>query len=215
MLALNPKYFNSQRSHLNYPELSYTLNYYKVDYIPFPLTGWMGEASILKRGIHANMNMWQLSGKATVAWQIGKKNYFTWQGNGILRVPFDQPFINQRLFGYGDLYLRGLEKYVIDGVAGFLSRQTLRRELIRFKVPTYLKSYSHSHIPFRIYARAFADLGYAYNKTYRDNSLVNRTLYTAGLGVDIVTFYDFILRFDYSFNQLGQNGLFLHIKSDL
>jgi hypothetical protein len=39
-------------------------------------------------------------------------------------------------------------------------------------------------------------------------------LYTAGLGVDVVTFYDFIIRVDYSFNQLGENGLFLHIKGD-
>ena len=37
---------------------------------------------------------------------------------------------------------------------------------------------------------------------------------TGGLGVDVVTFYDFILRFDYSFNQLGQKGLFLHVKND-
>lgn len=214
VLTLNPKYFASQKNFVNYPELSYTLNYFKVDYIPFPLTGWMGEASILKRGIHSDMNMWQISTKGTFAWKIGKKNYFSWQGSGILRVPFDQPFINQRMFGYGDMYLRGLEKYVIDGVGGFLSRHTLRRELFRFRVPTYLKSYSHDHIPFRIYARVFNDLGYAYNKN-TSNSLVNRMLYTAGFGLDVVTFYDFIIRFDYSFNQLGQNGLFLHIKNDL
>jgi hypothetical protein len=107
-----------------------------------------------------------------------------------------------------------LEKYVIDGVAAFMSRQSLRRELIRFSVKTYLKSKSHDKIPFRIYARAFGDVGYAYNKTFTANSLTNRMLYTAGAGVDIVTFYDFILRFDYSFNQLGENGLFLHIKTD-
>ena len=118
------------------------------------------------------------------------------------------------MFGYGDMYLRGLENYVIDGVAAFLSRQTLRRELIRFSIRTYLKSKSHDRIPFRIYARTFADAGYSYNKTFTANSLTNRMLYTAGVGVDIVTFYDFILRFDYSFNQLGENGLFLHIKNE-
>jgi hypothetical protein len=39
-------------------------------------------------------------------------------------------------------------------------------------------------------------------------------MYTAGFGLDIVTFYDFVFRFDYSFNQLGENGLFLHFKNE-
>jgi outer membrane protein assembly factor BamA len=214
IFVLNPKFFNLGKNRVTYPELSYTFNYYNVDYAPFPLKGWMAEASLLKRGIHKDMNMWQLTGKMTKAWQLTKKNFVTWQGYGILRLPFDQPFINQRLFGYGDLYLRGMEKYVIDGVAAFMSRHTYRYELIRFSVPTYLKSRSHDRIPFRVYARTFADMGYAYNKNFTANSLVNRMLYTGGLGVDIVTLYDFILRVDYSFNQLGQNGLFLHIKNE-
>jgi len=34
------------------------------------------------------------------------------------------------------------------------------------------------------------------------------------VGFDLVTFYDLVLRLDYSFNQLKQNGLFLHIRND-
>ena len=215
IIGLNPKYFPGGRNSITYPEISYTVNYYKVDYIHFPLTGWMGEAGFLKRGFSKQMNLWQLSGRVTKAWELSKKNYLMWQAYGVIRVPFDQPYINHRLFGYGELYLRGLENYVIDGVAGFMTRQSYRRELFRFNVPTFLKSKSHDRIPFRIYARAFVDAGYAYNKSFPVNSLVNRMLYTTGLGVDIVTFYDLILRIDYSFNQLGQNGLFLHIKNDL
>lgn len=214
VINLNPKYFGPHRNTITYPELSYTINYVNVDYIHFPLTGWMGEASILKRGIHSDMNMWQLNGKVAKGWKLSKKFYLGWQGYGVLRLPFDQPYINQRLFGYGDLYLRGLERYVIDGVAAFMTRQTLRRELFRFSIPTFLRSKSHDRIPFRIYARTFGDIGYAYNKTSTENSLVNRMLYTGGVGVDVVTFYDFIFRFDYSFNQLGQKGLFLHIKNE-
>ncbi len=215
VVALNPKYFDGGRRTVTFPDLSYTLNYYKVDYIHFPLKGWMGEFGFLKRGFSKDMNMWQLNGRLTRAWELSKKNYFMWQGYGVIRFPFDQPYYNHRLFGYGDLYLRGLEKYVIDGVAGLMSRQSYRRELIRFNVPTFLKSTSHDKIPFRFYARAFFDAGYAYNKSVPGNSLVNRVLYTYGLGMDIVTFYDLIVRLDYSFNQLGQNGLFLHIKNDL
>ena len=212
---LNPKYFNTLANEITYPELSYSINYTNVDYKAFPLKGVLAEGMILKRGVHTDMNMWQLSGRITKGWQLSKKYFYSLQGSGILRAPFDQPYINQRMFGYGEMYLRGLEKYVIDGVAGFMMRNNLRRELTRFSIPTYLHSQSHDRIPFRIYARIFSDAGYAYNKNMTSNSLTNRMLYTGGLGIDIVTFYDFVLRFDYSFNTLGQNGLFLHIKNDL
>lgn len=57
-------------------------------------------------------------------------------------------------------------------------------------------------------------MGYSYNKNFPQNSLVNRMLYTAGAGIDIVTLYDVVFRFEYSCNQLGQKGLFLHFKND-
>lgn len=214
LLDLNPKYFMARNSAVTYPELSYNIRYVNVDYVHFPLTGWIAEAGLLKRGIHKDMNMWQLNAKATKGWRIAKKTYYSLQGMGVVRVPFDQPYINHRMFGYGEMYLRGLEKYVIDGVAAGLLRSTLRRELFRFNINTPVRSRSHDRIPFRIYARTFGDMGYAYNKNFTGNSLTNRMLYTGGAGMDIVTFYDLILRIDYSFNQLGQKGLFLHIKND-
>jgi hypothetical protein len=211
---LNPKYYGYQRDKISFPELSYSVSYVNVDYKPFPLTGILAEGSITKRGFNKEMNMWQVVGKTTKGFQLGKKDFFSWQLLGTLRFPFSQPYINQRMFGYGDMYLRGLEDYVIDGAAGFLARHSYRHQILKFSVPTYIKSKSHDRIPFRIYARLFGDAGYSYNKNITYNSLTNRVLYTYGAGVDIVTFYDFILRLDYSFNQLGQNGLFLHIKND-
>lgn len=214
IIKLNPKYYKEGVNSIDLPELSYTVRHYNVDYIPYPLKGWMGEVSFLKKGIHAYSEMWQLGVKYNRAFELGKKWYFNWQAQGLLRLPFDQPFYNSQLFGFQDFYLRGLEKYVIDGVAGAMSRQTFRKELFRFSVPTFVASSSHDRIPFRVYAKAFSDIGYSYNKVFPQNSLANRMLYTTGLGFDVVTFYDFVFRFDYSFNQLGQNGLFLHFKNE-
>lgn len=214
LLKANPNYFpNGQRSVI-YPEFSYRQNYYKVDYIPYPLTGWMSEISFLKRGINRDMNLWQIGGKYMHSWKVANKTWYAGQAIGVLRAPFDQPFVNQRLFGYQDMYLRGLENYVVDGVGGLLFRNSLRREILKFDLPTGLKSRAHAVIPFKFYVKVFGDLGYSHNPVNPENSLTNRMLYTAGFGVDMVTFYDFVLRLDYGFNQLGENGLFLHIKSD-
>lgn len=215
VLKLNPGYYSGGVNKIDLPELTYTLRHYHVDYIPYPLDGWSGEISLSKRGIHSYTEMWQLAGKYNKAMDLRRKWSFNWQLNGVLRVPFDQPFYNSHLFGYNDFYLRGLEKYVVDGVAGILSRQTIRKQLLQFSVPTFISSSTHDRIPFRIFAKAFADVGYSHNKMFPQNSLTNRMLYTAGFGIDVVTFYDFVFRFDYSFNQLGQNGLFLHFKNEL
>ncbi len=214
ILELNPKYFHDGVNSMAIPEISYAVRHYNVNYIPYPLTGWMGEATILKKGIHFYTSMWELSAKYNRAIDLGKKWYFNWQAQGLIRYPFEQPFYNSKLFGYKDMFLRGLENYVIDGVAGGMSRQTFRRELFSFSIPTFLKSRTHDHVPFRVFAKAFTDMGYGYNKSFRNNSLTNRMLFTTGFGIDMVTFYDFVFRFDYSFNQLGQNGLFLHFKNE-
>ena len=41
----------------------------------------------------------------------------------------------------------------------------------------------------------------------------NKLLYTGGFGLDIVSLYDLRLGLAFSVNQLGEKGLFLHIRS--
>lgn len=209
----NPHYFNNGKREVLYPELTYSINYTDVDYVSYPLKGIIFETGLTRRGIDRDMNLWQLSTRLTRSWQLGRKWWFGFQNANILKLPLHQPFYNQQLIGYGDLYIRGLDRYVIDGTATAILRNTLFRELFNFNIP-FTHIASHDRIPIRIYATAFSDYGYAYNRDYTANSLVNRMLYTAGVGIDIVTFYDLSFKFDYSFNQLGQNGLFLHIRND-
>ena len=209
----NPHYLNNGKRTVLYPELTYTLNYTDVDYVSYPLKGVIFETGLTRRGIDRDMNLWQLNTRLIRSWQLGRKLWFGIQNTNVLKWPLSQPFYNQQLIGYGDLYLRGLDRYVIDGTAGGMVRNTLFRELFNFSIP-FTHTVAHDRIPIRIYATAFSDYGYAYNTDFKSNSLVNRMLYTAGFGIDIVTFYDLSFKFDYGFNQLGQNGLFLHIRND-
>ena len=209
----NPHYLNNGATNVIYPELAYTFNYTDVDYVAYPLDGIIFQSSLTRRDINSEMDLWQLSARLTRSWPIARKWWFGIQNVNVLKWPLSQPFYNQNLIGYGDMYLRGLDRYVVDGNAGSVLRNTIIRELFNFNIP-FTRIASHDRIPFRIYATAFSDCGYAYNRDFTSNSLVNRMLYTAGFGIDIITFYDLNFRFDYSFNQLGQNGLFLHIRND-
>ncbi len=211
----NPAYFSNGKREIFYPEASYQADYTDVDYIAYPLKGITVGGVLLKRGINSDMNLWQLNLQSSESAQLANKTYFSTQNMASLKVPFNQPFYNQQLFGYGNFYLRGLEKYVIDGEAGFAARNTLLRELFNFSLPAKIPFLGLYRIPVRVMAKAYFDLGYVYNNNPdASNTLAKQLLYTEGFGVDIVTSYDFVFRIEYSFNQLGQNGLFLHIHND-
>ncbi|GAO42843.1 POTRA domain-containing protein [Flavihumibacter petaseus] len=215
VLQVNPEYLTTTgKTKTWYPELSYTVNYVNTDYAPYPLRGRMGELSLSRIGFGQDLGVWSLNFRGTQAWELKWKSSYTLQVGGTVRLPFDQPYTQHKMLGYGDFYLRGLEKYVVDGVAGMLVRNTVRRELFNFYMRLPVKSKSHDRIPFRIFAKTYADMGYSYNKNYPDNSLVNRMLYTTGAGVDVVTLYDVVMRFEYSFNQMGESGFFFHFKND-
>jgi len=47
-----------------------------------------------------------------------------------------------------------------------------------------------------------------------DNFLANQLLYSAGVGLDIVTLYDIKIRLEFAYNHLSRNGLYLHLNSE-
>jgi outer membrane protein assembly factor BamA len=211
----NPNYFNTGTTNANIFEVSYAWQYANVDNVLYATKGKTAFISISKRGLGftGNINALTLETGLNRYFDLGKKWYSSIQTSGKIRLPFYQAYINQRGLGYGDSYLRGLEYLVVDGVATGLIKSTLKKKIMEFKVPIPFKLKSLSYIPFTIFAKTFADLGFAFNKKEFATNLNNRLLYTGGFGIDILTFYDVNLRLEYSFNQLNQKGLFLHTQS--
>jgi outer membrane protein assembly factor BamA len=215
IVKLNPSYFPSELNKIRYPELYYTMSFHDVDYIPYPLKGFETEISFSKKGFNKMVNVWELNVLTGNYWQILPKTYLGVNVAANLKLPFKQPFINTRLLGYNQLAMQGYEYYVIDGVAGGCLKTTLSKELFEFKIPLSIsKHQTINYIPFRIYGKIYGNTGYAYNPQPGLNSLTNRMLYSWGLGLDIVTIYDVNIRLEWSFNQIGQNGLYLHKKTN-
>ncbi len=208
----NPHYFNSPVSSKGFIDLLYRFQYTNVNNVSYPLQGTTSFIQLTKRnlGISSGVNMFGIEAAWNRYYPLGKSWYSSIQANGKIKLPFEQAYINQRGLGYGDTYLRGLEYYVIDGVATALVKSTIKKKIGYFSIPFPFHSRTISSIPFTFYAKTYADLGYAYNKKTYDTYLNNRLLYTGGFGLDILTLYDVNLRIEYSFNQLHENGLFLH-----
>ena len=215
IIKLNRNYYPGGETNITYPELSYTIQYFNTDYNAYPTRGFFGDASITRKGLNSDMAITQLQYHANLAIPIANKMQVYLQSAGIIKFPFDQPFINQQLFGYGDAFLRGLEYYVTDGVAGIMGRATIRREIFSTTLRTPPNSKKDITIPLRFFVKAGQDIGYTYNKTPGNSLLSNKFLYTECVGLDmIIPSYDIVIKFEYSFNQLGESGLFLHVRTD-
>lgn len=210
----NPNYFKKQVAEIGMPDFSYAFQYTKVDNVAYPLAGKTFGIGMLKRGLSFvnDIDLFMLEVAYTKYWPMKKKWYGSIQVNGKIKLPFDQAYINQRGLGYGESYLRGLEYYVIDGVMLSLLKSTLKKELFSFSLPFPFKSKLFQKIPITVFAKTYLDAGYVYNKKKYDANLNDRLLYTSGIGIDILTFYDASFRIEYSFNQLNEKGLFLHAQ---
>lgn len=214
VVEMNPEYFKEGSNRIQFPEIYYRMTYHDLDYIPYPTRGYAAEISAGKRGLNDKVNVWHLSVKGSGSWHTGPRSFVNVIAFGSIKAPFRQPFFMQRFLGYGDAFMQGYEYYVVDGVAGGFLKTTYTRELLQFSVGAPGRiSQLPERIPFRIFAKVFGNAGYVHNPQPGLNRLSNRMLYSAGVGLDIFTAYDFTLKLEWTFNLLGQNGLFLHRKS--
>ncbi len=213
----NPYYFSGQSPVRNFTDVSYTWQYVNANNVIYPLKGTTAQLKLLKRGFgfSGGLNMMYAEASVNRYWNLHDNWYAAINLSGKTTLPFDQPYINQRAMGYGESYLRGLELYVVDGVAFGLLRSTLKRKIFTVNIPLPFHVKKYPFIPFTFFAKTYADLGYTYNKKQFETNLNNKLLYTGGFGLDVLTLYDINLRIEYSFNQLGKNGLFLQAQSGL
>ena len=126
-----------------------------------------------------------------------------------------QAYFSAQTLGFDD-YVRGYEYYVIDGEDFYLSKSALKFAVIqnkKYDIPYIkMKQFKKSH--FSIYATIFSDFGYSKNNTdYTNNSLANSILWGRGFSIDYVTYYDKLLRIEFSINGLGEKGVFLHFSN--
>jgi len=208
---LNPDYLGEGRTQEDVLQLKYRFEYNAVDNWEYPLTGY--------RFIGELDNNFALAGHR---WQTGlnvhfdrfynplRKWYLAFIFRGRVSLPQNQPFIFRHNLGYDFDYLRGYEYYVSDGSAFLLGRVDWKRELLNLKIRLPVRYFEV--IPFRVYPKVFGDMGAGNNKYARidGDRLNNRLLYSYGVGLDIITFYDIKLRIEYTINHLGEKGLYLH-----
>ncbi len=208
----NPSYFNDSSRYQFYPAIGYNFAYVNTNNNNYPQKGEVYTLGISKTGTKFTGGINNFTIAAGYSKFITHPHHFfsAIQTSGFVKLPFNQAYINRRAMGFGNFYLRGLENYVIDGVAAGIAKYSFSKKVLAFNIPVPFHIKALPNIPFKIFAKVYADAGYSYINNEFTSNLNNRMLYSSGFGLDILTFYDINIKLEYSFNQLGQNGLFLH-----
>ncbi|MCX6241234.1 MAG: hypothetical protein NTX43_05450 [Bacteroidetes bacterium] len=108
-------------------------------------------------------------------------------------------------------FIRGFDLYTLKGDQMYFCRNNIKYELIKPNVKKVKEGQEKSKfksLQYAFYLNAFADAGYVVNKFTTNNPYDNKFLLSWGLGIDFVTYYDLVIRFEYAFTSIGTNGFF-------
>ncbi len=216
---LNPDYFLEGRTQQDYSSVRYSFTDDHRDIQFYPLKGYYFRLEAETNGAWLSNQIDYSFAKFEVSKfsQLYKRLYGAATLRGKTSNPGLQPYFNQKGLGYGKDVISGYELYVIDGQQFILSKMNVKLQL--FSTSANIKEIplqSFQRIPLAMYLKINFDAGYVVNKYPIGNErFANKWLYGYGMGFDFVTYYDFVIRTQYSINGAGEGGFFINFKAEI
>lgn len=220
VLELNPNYYLTGSNALRYFNLTYSFRRDLRDAVGYPLQGFMITGFMSKQGlgIFNDINIFSAEAAYYQYIPMGSKFFFSNAFSGRMSTPQFQPYHLLSGLGYG-AYIRGYELYVIEGQHHLLNKSEVKFQLLNeeFSLGKLMPIEQFRYISLAVYPKVFFDAGYVVMPVpYPANELLtNKPIWGAGFGLDVVSFYDFVFRTEYSFNSLGEKGFFLNFKAGI
>src|SRR5690349_11755537 len=205
-----------------YPMISYQFNSDHRDVAAYPLNGnqFIGFVAHNGLGLSDDLNYFEANLIYSRYLDLGKQFYLSNNINAYYSDPDDVPYVNFGALGQRKQWVRGYELYVIEGPWYFLNKTTFKKRIFNRNYHwATMPARQFRYIPLSIYLKTYVDLAYVENYPYYEErdlntALSDKLLYGTGFGLDIVGFYDIVLRMEYSFNAEGEQGFFFHVKKE-
>lgn len=219
VLQVNPDYFQHEGNNLNYMFLQYSFRHDKRDYVAYATKGELLQLSGTKYGFFSNedLNEVEINLVANKYWPLSDRFHFA---AGLTTAWFlspRQPYTLVRGIGYQPNFIRGYELNVIEGQQLYVQKNSLRWKLVdlTFDLSQQIKWDQLNRFPLKVYLSGNFDHGSVTdrNDIFENRRLTNRYLFGYGPGIDIVTSYDLVMRFEYSRNNMGEGNFFFNLRA--
>ncbi len=211
-----PNYFLHGAASTSYFSAGYTFIYDQRDSRIYPRNGSYADFKVDRYGLgfggagepelttlySSFMRLWRTSER----WSVGGSV------RGKTSLGPQVPYYVQQGLGYDD-YVRGYEYYVIDGEHYVLGKANVLWALVKPREYVFegMRSENFKTLYLAVYLNAFADFGHVWDSRYADaNFLANEWQQGYGVGVNVVTSYDQVMRVEYTLNAQAERAFYLH-----
>lgn len=193
------------------------------DFKPYPLKGYYFDFEVIKHGLWTfqdnTLNTVHFLGTFRKYWELNPRLYFATGINGKISAGL-QPYFIIRGIGYDRDIVRAYEYYLVDAQHFAILKNNVKFALIPTKVKdiSFIKSDKFGKIFYALYLNIFVDGGFGvYNQDFgqETNDLQNTLLVGYGAGFDFVTYYDVVVRLEFSVNFKNESGIFLHFMAPI
>jgi len=219
LLALNPDYSYEGVSKPAFLSVYYKLKIDHRDIKYYPLKGWYFDMEVNKSGLGFSfeepVNITWVKSTSRFYTQLAKRWYTGVSFIGKVSSKAWQPYFLIQGLGYSREYVRGYEYNVIDGKHFTLARSNVKFALVPERTHNigFIPTPKFGLVHYALYLTAFADAAYVWQPQWigvNNNLLPQTFLAGAGFGIDLVTYYDKVMRIEYAVNKSGKSGIFIH-----
>lgn len=218
---INPSYLSDGNTIQNYFRFSYLFSVDKRDFIAYPLTGSLFRltANQFGLGIFDDLSMTTARIGYGKYFKIGQKFFQANRIETYKNFSNQIPYVLRAGFGYRPNFIRGYERYVVESDMLISYRTALKFQFLEGILGLNEKSVipQFRTVPYAFYLKTFIDVGYSGDSLLNtENNFYNNELIgSIGIGLDIVTYYDFVMRLEYSINREGNTGFYFNFRTAL
>lgn len=222
LFKLNSEYNIKSATKIEILKFNY---YFKLDFrdnVTYPLKGFYNfwEITHISETNFKSGKLQNTNAKIKYCKYFEFNKYWHIALSGTIKVSLDkkQPYFLQRGLGYSNDFVRGYEYYVFDGYNFLLAKSNYKFTLLNNKILKikFIKTDKFNTIPISIYLNTHADYGKMIDNKYNSNNAMNdKNLFGYGTGIDFVTYYDKVLRIEYSWNHLKEKNIYIHFISPI
>lgn len=122
------------------------------------------------------------------------------------------PYYYQLNMTYKKDFIRGYDLFTLKGDQMYYFRSNIKYELVAPSIKKPKPGQEENkfkNLQYAFYLNTFGDCGWVTNKFTENNPMNNKMLFSWGFGLDFVTYYDMVLRFEYAFTSEKTNGFFI------
>jgi outer membrane protein assembly factor BamA len=219
VLTENPEYFQHGGNKLRYAFATYTFRHDRRDNVSYATDGEFLQLSITKYGILYvdELDEVEVNLTANKYFKISDKFNFNTGLTANWFLSESQPYTLVRGIGYSPNFVRGYELNVIEGQQLYVHKNSFRWKFVDWEIDisNLVKLEQFSTIPIRLYLSANFDHGFVKdrNNIPENSRLANKYLMGYGTGIDLVGFYDSVLRFEYSLNNSKEGNFFFNFST--